>query len=76
MCIRDRNTKINIKTIKKEDEGFYYIPKLGISVQGVESNKCLLEIINQCIENEITISIQIKLKNNLICILEFLYFLF
>ena len=71
-----KNTKINIKTIKKEDEGFYYIPNLGISVQGVESNKCLLEIINQCIENEITISIQIKLKNNLICILEFLYFLF
>jgi hypothetical protein len=27
-----KNTKINIKTIKKLDEGFYYIDELGISV--------------------------------------------
>ena len=37
-----KNTKINIKTIKKEDEGFYFLDDIGISVQGVDSNKCIL----------------------------------
>ena len=48
-----KNTKLNIKTIKKEDEGFYYLDNIGISIQGVDSNKCLLEIFNQCLENQI-----------------------
>ena len=61
-----KNTKINIKTIKKIDEGFTYIDELGISVQGVESNKCLYEILHQCIENEINIKLQIKTFDNLI----------
>jgi hypothetical protein len=56
-----KNTKLNIKTIKKEDEGFYYLDNIGISIQGVDSNKCLLEIINQCIDNEIKLSMKIKL---------------
>ena len=60
-----KNTKLNIKTIKKEDEGFYYLDNIGISVQGVDSNKCLLEIINQCIENEIELSMKIKLIDDI-----------
>lgn len=44
-----KTSKLNIKTIEKKDEGFYYIDKIGISVQGVDSNKCLYKIINQCI---------------------------
>ena len=56
-----KNSKLNIKTIKKENEGFYYLDNIGISVQGVDSNKCLLEIIKQCIENEIEIFMKIKL---------------
>ena len=56
-----KHTKLNIKTVKKEDEGFYYLDNIGISIQGVDSNKCLLEIINQCNENEIELSIKIKL---------------
>ena len=60
-----KNTKLNIKTIKKEDEGFYYLDNIGISVQGVDSNKCLLEIINQCIENEIKLSMKIKLIDDI-----------
>jgi hypothetical protein len=60
-----KNTKLNIKTLKKEDEGFYYLDNIGISVQGADSNKCLLEIINQCIENEIELSIKIKLINEI-----------
>jgi hypothetical protein len=46
-----KNTKVNIKTIKKEDEGFYYLDNIGISVQGVDSNKCLLEIIYQAVRS-------------------------
>lgn len=61
-----KHTKLNIKTIKKEDEGFYYLESLGISIQGVDSNKCILEIMNQCIENEITLIIKIKLTDGLI----------
>ena len=60
-----KNTKLNIKTIKKEDEGFYYLDNIGISIQGVDSNKCLLEIINQCIENEIELSMKIKLIDDI-----------
>ena len=58
-----KNTKLNIKTIKKKDEGYYYLENIGISIQGVDSNKCLLEIINQCIKNEINIKLKIKLIN-------------
>lgn len=61
-----RNTKLNIKTIKKEDEGFYYLDDIGISVQGVDSNKCLLEILNQCTENRIKLSMKIKLNDGII----------
>jgi hypothetical protein len=66
-----KNTKLNIKTIKKEDEGFYYLDNIGISVQGVDSNKCLLEIINQCIENKIDLLIKIKLIDNITINLSF-----
>jgi hypothetical protein len=60
-----KNTKLNIKTIKKEDKGFYYLDNIGISVQGVDSNKCLLEIINQCIKNKIKLSMKIKLIDDI-----------
>jgi hypothetical protein len=46
-----RNTTLNIKTIEKTDNGFYYLENLGISIQGVDSNKCIYEIINQCTVN-------------------------
>ena len=66
-----KQTKLNIKTIKKQDEGFYYLENLGISIQGADSNKCLLEIVNQCIENEISLKMQIKLDDKSICNLIF-----
>lgn len=59
-------SKLNIKTIEKKNEGFYYLKKLGISIQRVESNKCLFEIVNQCIENKIKLTMQIKLNNNIL----------
>lgn len=66
-----KQTKINIKTIKKQDEGFYYLEDVGISIQGVDSNKCLLEIINQCIKSEIHLVIVIKLLNETIVNIDF-----
>lgn len=59
-----KNTILNIKTIRKENEGFCYLENLGISYQRIDSNKCLLEIINQCTKNNITINIYITLENN------------
>lgn len=66
--INDKNkiikaSKLNIETIKKNNKGFYYLKTLKISVQGVDSNKCLSEIINQCIENKIILIMEIKLNN-------------
>lgn len=59
-----KNTKINIKTLKKEDKGFFFLDNIGISIQRVDSNKCLLEIINQSIENNVKLKLKIKLFNN------------
>lgn len=66
-----KNTKLNIKTIKKEDEGFYYLDNIGISVQGVDSNKCLFEIINQCVENKIKLTMKIMSINKIIININF-----
>lgn len=64
------NTKLNIKTIKKLDEGYSYLEQLGISFQNVDANKSILEILNQCLKNNISINIKIKLiDNNLINII-------
>lgn len=65
-----KKSTLNIKTIKKKDEGFYYLDNIGISVQGADSNKCLYEILNQCIENKINIKLQIKTFDNHIIILK------
>ena len=62
-----KNTLLNIKTIQKLNEGYYYIEDLGISIQGVESNKCINEILHQCIINSIKFKLKIKtIDNNII----------
>jgi hypothetical protein len=48
-----KNTILNIKTLEKKDDGFYYLKDLGISVQGVNSNKCLKEIFIQAKQGKI-----------------------
>ena len=59
-----KNTTLNIKTIEYDKKGFYYLEELGISVQGVDSNKCVYEIVNQCNKNNIKLDIKIKLSDN------------
>jgi hypothetical protein len=64
-----RSTKLNIKTIQYESEGFYYLESLGISVQGVDSNKCLHEIITQAVRHQIRFQAKIKTQAcGLVCI--------
>lgn len=59
-----KKTKLNIKTIKKTTDGFTYLKNIGISVQTVNSNQAINEILNQCIENNINIFIKIELNKN------------
>lgn len=63
-CKIIKSTTLNITTLQKENTGFYYLDNLGISVQGVSSNKCIYEIIKQCIDHSIKIKLKIKLKTN------------
>jgi hypothetical protein len=59
-----KNSILNIETIKKADEGFYYIESLGISIQGVDANKCLREILIQTEKNKIKLEITLKTISN------------
>jgi len=58
-----KKSNLNIKIGRKEDDGFTYLEDLLISIQGVDSNKCLKEISNQCIENKISIYLKIELND-------------
>ncbi len=58
-----KESTLNIKTIKKTDEGFNFIKNLGISVQGCDSNKCINEIFIQAKANNIKVCMEIELKN-------------
>ena len=52
-----KNSIMNIKTIEIHTKGYTWYPELGISVQGVDTNKALLEIVTQCQKNKINIEI-------------------
>ena len=57
-----KNTLFNdIKTFKKEDKGYYYLEKIGISVRFKNSNDSFNEIINQCEINNIKLYMKIEL---------------
>jgi len=57
-------TSLNIKTKKIIDKCFYYLKDIGISIQRVNSNQCIYEIFNQCLQNNIILDIKIKLNDN------------
>ena len=56
-----KKSNLNIKTVMKKMKDFIIWKNLGISVQRCASNDCVLEIINQCIANKISIIMKIKL---------------
>ena len=51
----------DIKTIKKEDKGYYYLEKIGISVRFKNANYSFNEIVNQCEINNIKLYMKIEL---------------
>lgn len=59
-----KSSILNIKIGKKDDKGYNYIDRLGISYQSADSNKCIKEILKQCNENNIKIKIDINDANN------------
>ena len=61
-----KNTTLNIKTVEDNQNGFYYLDNIGISIQGAESNKTLYEILNQANENNINVEMTIELENKTI----------
>ena len=54
----------DIKTIKKEDKGYYYLENIGISIRFKNSNDSFNEIINQCEINNIKLYMKIELYNS------------
>jgi hypothetical protein len=59
-----RNSILNIKTVYRDDSGFHYLESIGISYQGIDSNKAIIEICNQCKVNNIILNLTIKLNND------------
>jgi len=57
-----KNTSLNIKTYNNNEDGWNYLNTLGISIQGVDANKAIFEIVNQSIKNNIKIDIKIDIK--------------
>lgn len=57
-----RNTILNIKTTQVEEKGFYYDEELGISIQSADAHKTFREIILQCLSNNISLEIDIIIK--------------
>ena len=43
-----KHSVLNIKTIECKTCGYTWNPEVGISSQGVNSNKAILEIVTQC----------------------------
>ena len=59
-----KSSMLNIVVSSKTDKGFMYMNDLGISVQRVDANKTLREIISQCTKNKIKLSLKIQLADN------------
>ena len=52
-----KHSILNIKTIEDTEKGFNWYPDLGISVQGVDANKAMKEVVTQCQKNNLEITI-------------------
>ena len=52
-----KHSILNIKTIEDTEKGFSWYPDLGISVQRVDANKAMKEVVTQCQKNDLEITI-------------------
>lgn len=57
-----KHSKLKIKTAKVTSRGYTWYPELGISVQGVDSNHSMREIVVQCQKNNIRIEMSILIN--------------
>ena len=57
-----KHSKLKIKTTKVTSRGYTWYPEWGISVQGVDSNHAMREIVAQCQKNNIRIKMSILIK--------------
>ena len=65
-----KNSIINLSTLEVKDKGFSYLEEIGISFQGIDSNKAMKEIFNQSIKNSIKLKVSVKHSNDkIICYL-------
>ena len=60
-----KHSLLNIRTLQCNEHGFVWYPDIGISVQGVDSNRAILEIVNQCQKNRFKLSITILVNDRL-----------
>ena len=58
------HTKMSIVQYEKNTSGYKYNKELNISIQGVDANTAILEIVRQCFYNTISCCITIELKDN------------
>jgi hypothetical protein len=59
-----KHTCLNMSTLVRNDKGFRYNGDIGVSVRyNSMINKCVYEIANQCVKNELHINMNIKLNN-------------
>ena len=61
-----KHSVLNIETLEYTTKGYCWYPNLGISVQGVDANKAMLESITQCQKNNIDLELTILVKNQII----------
>ena len=57
---------IHEKIIEYKTCGYTWNPELGISSQGVNSNKAILEIVTQCEKNDIVLELEILINDQLV----------
>jgi len=59
-----KNTLLNIQNGYIKGTGFVYLKKLNISVQGATAQRLFQEIFNQIIKNNITATINFRIRGN------------
>jgi len=65
-----KNSVLDIKTIEIDNKNYIYLSKIGISVKKDRPKNILIELMNQCIRNNINIVVEIKLIDNSIIIIK------
>lgn len=59
-----KNTMLKMKTVEKNDSGYKYYSKLGLSIRAEKSFKILQEVFNQCQINAISFQLVLKTRDN------------